>query len=222
MIYFTQEGYKCIENLLYYPYTFGKHLPKAINDITNILLSLNTLPKSTKTYKYVIKGIGTIFYLFDSKDFLIKHISWSSVLTKFYYVKSNFITITTAPNITSTHPVYYKERTEDTFKCDNGYKVVSRTAGKRELFNFKNTDGIIISDIDFMQVKPFSKYRDMTARGFTPDRRCYMIFDDGDREEINESLENKQSLNSQRLYESIIRDVAKIVKQRLNEYSNKE
>jgi hypothetical protein len=27
----------------------------------------------------------------------------------------------------------------------------------------------------------------MTARGYTPDRRCYMVFENGDKEEVNES-----------------------------------
>ena len=89
-------------------------------------------------------------------------------------------------NISCGHPSQYKERDESHFKCDNGFKVISRIYGGKEVFNFKDLDGHIICDIDFVQVKPFSEYKDMTARGYTPNRKCYIIFENGYMEEVNE------------------------------------
>lgn len=121
----------------------------------------------------------------------IQFISWTASLTNLYYKKTNFIVFTSNSNITSAHPSLYSDRIESYFRCDNGFKVISRYVSikgkKTELFNFKDLRGNIISDIDFTQVKPFDKYKDMTARGYTPDRRCYAVFEDGTKEEVNES-----------------------------------
>ena len=121
----------------------------------------------------------------------IQFITWNTLLTNFYYKKSNFIVFTSSSDIASVHPALYTDRNEPSFVCDNGFKVVSRYVtirGKRtEIFNFKDLDGRIICDIDFTQVKPFDEYKDMTARGYTPNRRCYMVFEDGYKEEVNES-----------------------------------
>lgn len=54
--------------------------------------------------------------------------------------------------------------------------------------------GYIISDIDFTQVKLFDEYKNMTARGYTPDRMCYIVFEDGSKEEINEEKYNSEKL----------------------------
>ncbi len=130
----------------------------------------------------VIPNIGTITYLSAPTSYFIQYISWSIALTRFYYVKLNFITFNSQGNITSVHPALYTDRNEPSFECDNGFKVVSRfvtVRGKRtKVFNFKDLSGHIICDIDFTQVKPFDEYKDMTARGYTPNRRCYMVFED--------------------------------------------
>lgn len=138
MIYFTKDASNCIDNLFYYPYVSGKHLDKATNDIKNILTHLTSLPQTSNIQKEKVQDIGTITYYSDSKNTIITSISWSSSLTKFYYVKSNFILITNDKNISSVHPVYYKIRLEPSFVCDNGFSVVSRKTKKRELFNFIN------------------------------------------------------------------------------------
>lgn len=54
----------------------------------------------------------------------------------------------------------------------------------------------------------------MTAIGYTPDRRCYKIFDDGQREEINET--HNIHLNRDALYERLMLSISKIVKRELN------
>ena len=79
----------------------------------------------------------------------------------------------------------------------------------KDLFNFIDTsDGFarLVSEIDFTQVLPFSGDKDMTARGYTPDRRCWMIFEDGNREEVNETKKYKKS-NTIRLTETKLRQI---------------
>lgn len=196
MIFFSNDAQKSIDELLYYPYTLGKKLEKAVNDMRNIMNALNSLPRSknigvprTRRIPY----IGIIEYTPTANSIFISSITWSATLKRFYYRKSNFITITKAANIPSVHPSFYKERVEPSFKCTNDFKVVSRKitnkGGLTEVFNFMNPDGKIICDIDFIEAKPFV-YRDgegITARGYTPNGRGYRIYDDGIREEVNES-----------------------------------
>lgn len=195
MIYFTQEAQEKLDKLFYYPYTFGKHLDKANRDLHSIEMSIPHLPLRIGTHSITIRGIGSFTYLCNGKDIFIQFITWSTLLTNFYYKKSNFIVFTSSSNILSTHPSLYIDRKENYFHCDNGFSVVSRYVNirgkKTEVFNFKDLDGNIICDIDFTQVKPFDEYKDMTARGYTPDRRCYMVFEDGYKEEVNESRSNK-------------------------------
>ncbi len=188
MIYFTKEAQEKLDKLFYYPYVFGKHLDRANRDLQTIEMSLPHLPLRLGTHSVTIRGIGTFTYLCNGRDVFLQFITWSTILTRFYYIKSNFIVFTSHRNIASVHPSFYKDRNESYFKCDNGFKVVSRVYRKRMWFNFKNLDGDIICDIDFKEVKPFSEYRDMTARGYTPDRRCYMVFEDGFKEEVNEQI----------------------------------
>ena len=193
MIFFSKDAEESFDKLLYYPYTIGKHLQKTISDVNNIMSALSSLPIVAPGVmtRRVIPNIGTITYLSTPTSYFIQYISWSTILTRFYYVKSNFITFNSQGNITSVHPALYADRNEPSFECDNGFKVVSRfvtVRGKRtEVFNFKDLSGHIICDIDFTQVKPFDEYKDMTARGYTPNRRCYMVFEDGYKEEVNES-----------------------------------
>lgn len=193
MIFFSKDAEESFDKLLYYPYTIGKHLQKTISDVNNITSALSSLPIVTTGVmtRRVIPNIGTITYLSTPTSCFIQYISWSTTLTRFYHVKSNFITFNSQGNIASVHPALYTDRNEPSFVCDNGFKVVSRYAtirGKRtEVFNFKDLNGHIICDIDFTQVKPFDEYKDMTARGYTPNRRCYMIFEDGYKEEIDEN-----------------------------------
>ena len=208
MLYYSEDAQKSLENLFYYPCTFGKNLQKALEDMKMIRGVLNALPLSPTRVmvRRFIRNIGTITYISSPSSCFIVCISWSSILTKFYYVKSNFIVFNSLGNIPSAHPSLYIDRNESYFKCDNGFVVVSRKQKVRgreiELFNFKNMDGHIICDIDFTQVKPFDEYKDMTARGYTPDRRCYIVFEDGFKEEVNEqrsiSLKKiiKESVNS--------------------------
>lgn len=194
MIFFSNDAQKSIDELLYYPYTLGRQLEKAVNDMRNIIYILETLPMNIRTTRTVrIPNIGTIRYGATSKNHFISSIKWSATLKRFYYRKSNFITITTAANIPSVHPSFYTERVEPSFKCTNDFKVVSRKITNKgeltEVFNFMNPDGKIICDIDFTQAKPFV-YRageGITARGYTPNGRGYRIYDDGIREEVNES-----------------------------------
>ena len=189
MIFLSKDAEDSLDKLLYYPYTIGRHLSRAINDVNNIMNVLNTLPTAALgvIMRRTIPNVGTITYLTTHTSLFIQYISWSTVLTRFYYVKSNFIVFNTQGNIPSVHPALYLDRTETYFKCDNGFKVVSRKYRGKDVFNFKNLNGNIICDIDFIQVKPFDEYKDMTARGYTPDRRCFMIFEDGYKEEINEN-----------------------------------
>ena len=191
MIYFTEDAQEKLDKLFYYPYIFGKYIDKANRDLQIIEQSLFHLPLNIGTHSVKIRGIGSFTYLCNGKDIFIQFISWTTSLTNFYYRKSNFIVFTSNSNITSAHPSLYSDRTESYFRCDNGFKVISRYVSikgrKTELFNFKDLMGNIISDIDFTQVKPFDKYKDMTARGYTPDRRCYAVFEDSTKEEVNES-----------------------------------
>lgn len=155
--------------------------------------ALSSLPVVTTGVmaRITIPNIGRITYMSTPTSYFIQNISWSTVLTNFYYRKSNFIVFNSQGNIASVHPALYTDRNEQSFICDNGFKVVSRYVtirGKRtEVFNFKDLSGRVICDIDFTQVKPFDEYKDMTARGYTPNRRCYMVFEDGYKEEVNES-----------------------------------
>lgn len=187
MIYWSEQSIKRLEELFYFPYTFGKHFDKVRVTEQYIESSFKRLVPSPTPTSTVITNVGKVFYVSIGTNTIIQNIKWSSELSKFYYNKSNFITFTSSKNVMSVHPVFYNARTEKYFLCDNGYRVVSRKIGKKEYFNFKNTDGVVISDIDFIQVKPFSEDKDMTARGFTPDRRCYMVLADGKRTEVNES-----------------------------------
>ena len=209
MLYLSKDAIDSINKLFYYPYTFGKHFERAAKDANAINTALSSLHAIIGTTKVTIPNIGTITYMSDGIDIRIVFISWDDMLTKFYYVKSNFITFTPKDNIPSVHPHYYKVRNEDGFKCDNGYKVVSRPYKGREVFNFIDTSkGYIrlVSDIDFTQVLPFSEYKDMTARGYTPDRRCWMVFEDGVREEVNESKKARKP-NVIRLTKNELRQV---------------
>ena len=211
MVYFSKDAEDSFNKLLYYPYTIGKHLGKAATDVKRIMDAFSLLPIGAHGVlsKRTIPNIGTITYYSTPTSHYIQFISWSNTLTKFYYVKSNFITFAAKDNIPSVHPYYYKVRNEDGFKCDNGYKVVSRLYKGREVFNFIDTSkGYIrlVSDIDFTQVLPFSEYKDMTARGYTPDRRCWMVFEDGKREEVNESKKVMKP-NVIRLTETELRQV---------------
>ena len=190
MIYFTQEAKEKLDKLFYYPYTFGKHLEKANKDLRIIETSIPHLPLRLGTHNVSLRGIGSFTYVCNGRDIFLQFISWSTVLTKFYYRKSNFIIFTSKGNIPSTHPSLYIDRTESYFQCDNGFKVVSRKYESKNVFNFKDLSGNIICDIDFLQVKPFDRFKDMTARGYTPDRRCYMVFEDGYKEEVNENIRN--------------------------------
>ena len=208
MIFFSKDVEDSFNTLLYYPYTIGAHLDKTSIDVRNIMNEFSSLPigRHGATLTRTIPNIGTITYLFTSSSYFIQSITWSPTLTRFYYVKSHFITFTKDRNIPSDHPNKYKMRTEDSFKCDNGFKVISRKYRGMELFNFMDLDGHIVSDIDFTQVKPFSEYKDMTARGYTPDRRCYMVYDDGSRTEVNETR-NRTKSNITHLTETHLKQI---------------
>ena len=54
--------------------------------------------------------------------------------------------------------------------------VVSRKYRGKDLFNSIDTsDGCarLLSEIDFTQVLPFSGDKDMMAKGYTPETKCY-------------------------------------------------
>ncbi len=214
MIYLSKDVENSIDNLFYYPYTIGVHLQKTALDLRNIISALRTLfaTKPNVSIRKQIQGVGKVTYMYTHNVYLIKSIEWCSSLTQFYYKKSNFITFNSKGNIASVHPSFYKEIQDSFFLCDNNYKVVSRAYNGRVVYNFKDINGHIISDIDFIQVKPFDKYKDMTARGYTPDRRCYIVFEDGSKEEINETKYNSSRLL---INESHIR---KIVRETLRRY----
>lgn len=216
MIYISNNAKNAIEELFYYPWTIGTCIEKSNSDLNKIRDCIYKLPahKIGQIHEIKISSIGSFKYTTLSDGIIVHEIIWCSTLARFYFTKSNFITFTKSRNIASVHPSYYKVRNADSFKCDNEFKVISRKYHGRELFNFIDKDGKIISDIDFTQVKPFSKHRNMTARGYTPDRRCYMIFDDGNIEEMNENVTSR-AVTRRKLYESIMRDVAKIVKRHL-------
>lgn len=206
MIYLYKDAQKSIDNLCYYPFTFGRHLNSINDTLKNIMQALNGLRPTHKWTNTTIPHIGKITYFTKNGNVYVKQILWSPTLTRFYYVKSHFITFTKDRNIPSDHPSKYKMRTEDSFKCDNGFKVISRKYRGMELFNFMNLDGHIVSDIDFTQVKPFSEYKGMTARGYTPDRRCYMVYDDGSRTEVNETR-NRTKSNITHLTETHLKQI---------------
>lgn len=164
---------------------------------------------STAMPTKVRTAIGYIEYITANNDVFIINISWSNTLTKLYYTKSNFITFTKDTNIPSVHPSMYKVRKEPQFRCDNGFQIVSRPYKGKHVFNLIDTsEGYpkIVCDIDFTQILPFSEYKDMTARGYIPDRRCWMVFDDGKREEVNESRKINKA-NVIRLTESDLKRI---------------
>lgn len=208
MIFLTNEVKESIENLFYYPYVSGRHLDKVAIVLSRFRSEISNIIYRAGTSFYHISGIGTIGYTSDGRDVCIHSISWNAALTRFYYRKANFITFTSAGNIPSAHPALYTERNEDFFKCDNGFKVISRGYRGRELFNFKNQSGKIISAIDFTQVLPFSRFKDMTARGYTPDKKCYIVLPDGSRMETNEQ-KGSDSGNRVLITESAIVDMVR-------------
>lgn len=208
MIFLTNEVKESIENLFYYPYVSGRHLDKVAIVLSRFRSEISNIIYRAGTSFYHISGIGTIGYTSDGRDVCIHSISWNAALTRFYYRKANFITFTSAGNIPSAHPALYTERNEDFFKCDNGFKVISRGYRGRELFNFKNQSGKIISAIDFTQVLPFSRFKDMTARGYTPDKKCYIVLPDGSRMETNEQ-KGSDSGNKVLITESAIVDMVR-------------
>ena len=192
MVKYSKDAQKSIDDLFYFPYTFGKHLDKAVQERKLIADKIENIKYIIGVHSILVSGVGNVQYTFDGKTAGIIKIDWCRALRSFYYNKSNFATFTSAGNIVSAHPALYTDCAEDSFKCDNGFQVVSRTYRGKEVFNFKNEDGDIISEIDFTQVKPFSADRDMTARGHTPNRRCYAIYANGNRKEVNESLATKR------------------------------
>lgn len=220
MICLSPKAYNCIETLFYYPYTIGAHLDKAVSDTNTIESIISSLTYVTGVHSVTIRNIGTISYISNGTVVIIQDISWSPTLTRFYYVKSNFITFSSQGNVPSVHPSMYTDRDERHFMCDNGYKVVSRKFRGKEYFNFKDTKGNIISDIDFTQVKPFSRYKDMTARGYTPNRRCYMVFDNGDLDEVNENKQYKTNRNMKQVIRLTESDLHRVIKESVNKILN--
>lgn len=218
--YLSKEANENKETLFYYPYTFGSHLDKATRDTQNIRNELSQLPISKGFSTIRIPNIGTIKYKTLGDANMIESITWNAALRRFYYTRANFITFTTHGGMPSVHPALYKDRNEDFFKCDNGFKVVSRKAGGKEWFNFKNLSGGIVSDIDFTQVLPFSKDRGMTARGYKPDRTCWAIYPTGRRIMTNESKDKSMNGTATRQTESELKAVVReSVKKYLNERS---
>ena len=195
MIFFSNAAKDSIEKLFKFPYRLGTQLQRYAKDMGHIMEELKFLPSDTfgATVTRNIPNIGTFKYTAASGKCLIIRISWSTTLTSFYSNQSNFIKFTSDADIPSAPPSYYKEVFGSSFNCDNDFKVVMRKVrlkGKLVIvYNFMNPDGKIISKIDFMHVLPFV-YRGsegITARGYTPNGRGYRIYDDGIREEVNES-----------------------------------
>lgn len=195
MIFFSNAAKDSIEKLFKFPYTLGTQLQRYAKDMGDIMNAISSLPLNTfgAVITNSIPNIGSIKYAASSTNHFVIDIDWSTTLTRFYSNKSNFITFTSAANIPSAPPSYYKEEFGSSFRCTNDFKVVKRKVrinGKWEIvYNFMNPDGKIVCNIDFMHVLPFAyrKGEGITARGYTPDRRSYMICDDGGREEVNES-----------------------------------
>ena len=138
MICISPKAYNCIETLFYYPYTIGIHLDKAVTDINTIETVISSLTYAIGVHSVVIRNIGTILYTSNGTIVIIQDIRWSPILTRFYYVKSNFITFSSQGNVPSVHPSMYTYRNERRFMCDNGYKVVSRNFRGKEYFNGNN------------------------------------------------------------------------------------
>ena len=123
MIYFTQEAQEKLDKLFCYPYTFGKYLDMANRDLQTIETSLLYLPIRIGVHSVTIRGVGSFTYLCNGKDVFIQFITWSTTLTRFYYIKSNFIRFNSQENISSVHPALYTDRNEPSFVCDNGFRL---------------------------------------------------------------------------------------------------
>ena len=65
MLYYSEDAQKSLENLFYYPCTFGKNLQKALEDMKMIRGVLNALPLSPTRVmvRRFIRNIGTITYI---------------------------------------------------------------------------------------------------------------------------------------------------------------
>lgn len=195
MIFFSNEAKDSIEKLFDFPYKFGTQLPRYAKDMGDIMNAISSLPLNTfgAVVTNSIPNIGSIKYAASSTNHFVIDIDWSTTLTSFYSNKLNFIKFTSAANIPSAPPSYYKEEFGSTFRCTNDFKVVKRKVrinGKwKSVYNFMNPDGKIISKIDFMHVLPFVYRGDegITARGYAPNRKGYKIYEDGVRVETNES-----------------------------------
>lgn len=175
MVRLEATAQKAFENLCYYPFTTGKHLERTIADINDIQRELEGLEDAPTPIKIPIPNVGKVSYFTANGNIYVLNIQWNTTLMGFYYNRANFITFTRSRNIRSVHPSRYQVRYESNFRCDNGFQVVSRKSGRREVFNFINySNGYpkLVSDIDFIQVIPFDEHKGMTARGFTPDRKC--------------------------------------------------
>lgn len=223
--YLSKTANSSLEMLFYYPYTIGSHLDKASSDAQNIRYVLSQLAISKGVRTIRIPRVATIVYQSCGNVNFVESIRWSRALTSFYYVRGNFITYTSQRDMPRVHPALYDDRDEDFFKCDNGFKVVSRKVGRREWFNFKNISGDIISDIDFAQVLPFSKDKGMTARGYKPNRTCWMIYPTGRRIQVDESKKKPNKLiieTEQRLKNIISEAVRQALKETLNEKTQLE
>ena len=211
----TNQAEYDLELLFYYPFTIGTHLSYSIKILQEINRTLLSTP--LKRGRSKIEGIGVYEHDVIGNKIIILRFIWLSNMRSFFYTKSNFITFTNVNNISSVHPSFYKKREESYFLCDNGYSVVWRNYGKKKVFNFIDSSGNIISDIDFVQVKPFKRENNMIARGYTPNRRCYAVYCNGKRKEVNESSIDC-SKNKVMLTESYLK---KIIKAAIQKYVTK-
>ena len=187
----TNTAKQDLFHLFYFPFTMGRQMEYSVNVFREIVNTIAVFSPMSSIGIETITGVGVFYYSVTGGVVIINRFVWNPPVRKFFFTKSNFIRFTSARDISSAHPSFYQECNESSFDCDNGYKVVKRTVRGNTVYNFKDLDGCIISDIDFTQVKPFSSDYDMTARGFTPNRRCYIVYPSGEREETNESVRKK-------------------------------
>lgn len=211
----TDKAKNDIEQLFHYPFIIGTHLSYSMEVLRRIDDVISITPPSRG--RSTIPGIGIYEHNVVHGRVVILRFIWLTPIRRFFYTKSNFITFNSNGNIASVHPSFYSIRNEEFFQCDNAYLVVSRMYRGRLLFNFQDTSGRIISDIDFTQVKPFTENNNMIARGYAPNRRCYAVYEDGSREEVNESKDvifgKKIYLTETELKHIITESVRRIVKE---------